>query len=259
MIVENTSTAVVEAVRSVVSAQRNSHFFQSRHNRNVLHRPEQLDHEVFWKQMVVCMCTSVQASGPNSRVSKLARENPFPLDLNVCESQVELRAYAEEILRGHGLRFGSKIAKQIETNLAWLRRGGWQTAHDQFMAVLRLPVESPSNIRITAERQASRMLMGRSGGLTGFGPKQSRNLWQCLGVTQYEIPLDSRICEWINALPSTYRVNPARLYDSVTYYEDTMSHIQAICAAAQVLPCEFDAAVFASADDEEWPENDVVF
>ena len=38
-----------------------------------------------------------------------------------------------------------------------------------------------------------------------------------------------------------------------------MTHIQLVCEAAGVLPGEFDAAVFASADDEEWPENDVVF
>jgi hypothetical protein len=38
-----------------------------------------------------------------------------------------------------------------------------------------------------------------------------------------------------------------------------MDHIQATCDSAAVLPCDFDAAVFASADDEEWPENDDVF
>ncbi len=43
------------------------------------------------------------------------------------------------------------------------------------------------------------------------------------------------------------------------YYEDAMTHIQLVCEAAEVLPCEFDAAVFASADEEEWPENDMVF
>jgi hypothetical protein len=88
---------------------------------------------------------------------------------------------------------------------------------------------------------------------------KARNLWQCVGVTQYEIPLDSRICSWINQVPSAFRLEPARLYSSVPYYEETMSQVQAICDAAGVLPCEFDAAVFANADTEEWPEDDDVF
>jgi len=137
--------------------------------------------------------------------------------------------------------------------------GGWHTAQAQFSAVIHLPVGSPPSVCIAAERTASRTIMGSNGGLAGLGPKQARNFWQCLGVTQFEIPLDSRICAWINALPSSFRVSPNRLYNSLPYYEATMAHIQAICEKAEVLPCEFDAAVFASADSDEWPEEDEVF
>jgi hypothetical protein len=34
--------------------------------------------------------------------------------------------------------------------------------------------------------------------LRGIGPKQSRNLLQELGLTRYEIPLDSRVAGWLN-------------------------------------------------------------
>src|SRR3712207_8726784 len=34
--------------------------------------------------------------------------------------------------------------------------------------------------------------------LKGFGPKQSRNLLQGLGLTRYEIPIDIRITRWFN-------------------------------------------------------------
>lgn len=251
--------ANVEAARRIVALKRDTPFFQRRYRRNVLNRPQQFSKEEFWKQMIVCMCTSVQPSGPNSRLSKFVREKPFPLSLEVCEAETDLRGSAETILRGRGLRFGPKIAAQIEANLAWLRSGGWRTANDHFMALAQLPVSSPIDHRIAAERRAAGSLMGRSGGLAGFGPKQVRNLWQCLGVTLYEIPVDSRICGWLNALPAPFQIKPERLYVSVPYYEATMSDIQALCAAACVLPCEFDAAVFASADADEWPEDDDVF
>jgi len=255
----NLVPAHVEATRQVVTAQRGTPFFQRRYRRNIQNPPQHFSEGEFWKQMVVCMCTSVQPSGPNSRLSQFVREKPFPLSLPECESRADWGTYAESILRGRGLRFGPKIAKQLQANLAWLRGGGWHTAKHHFTLLAQLPANCPAIRRITAEREAARAIMGRSGGLAGFGPKQTRNLWQCLGVTQYEIPLDSRICAWLEALTPPFKVETKRLYSSVPYYEATMSDIQAVCEAAGVFPCEFDAAVFTNADREQWPEDDEVF
>lgn len=45
--------------------------------------------------------------------------------------------------------------------------------------------------------------------------KQARNLWQCMGVTQYEIPLDSRIADWVRSLPSSFEMDPQRRYAGI--------------------------------------------
>lgn len=250
----------VHAVRIIVEAKRQDPFFKRRHERNVKNPPLHFSREEFWRQMIVCICTSVQKSGPKSRVSQFVREEPFPLRLAVCLEDENLRQLAEDVLRSRGLRFGPKLAVQIEANMGWLNDGGWATVEEQF-GKLGPGAEkwtSPQQ-RIAAERQAARMVMGRNGGLAGVGPKQARNLWQCLGVTQYEIPLDSRVSNWLKALPGSFGIEASRLYTSVPYYEAKMSEIQALCSAAGVLPCEFDAAVFANADEEEWPEDDTVF
>jgi hypothetical protein len=250
----------VDAVRRIVDAKRQEPFFKRRYARNVQNPPSQFSRDEFWGQMVVCMCTSVQRSGPNSRVSHLVREDPFPLRLAVCAGHGDLRQFAESVLRSRGLRFGRKLADQIVRNMLWLSDGGWATVEEQFgkLASGGLNLGSPQQ-RIAAERQAARMVMGRSGGLAGFGPKQARNLWQCLGVTQYEIPLDSRVFNWLTALPGSFDIDVSKLYASVPYYETKMSEIQELCAVAGVLPCEFDAAVFIDSDDDEWPEVDIVY
>jgi hypothetical protein len=250
----------IDAVRKIVEAKRQDPFFKRRHERNVKNPPHHFSRDQFWNQMIVCICTSVQKSGPKSRVSKFVREEPFPLRLVVCVEHNNLRQFAERILRSRGLRFGPKLAMQIEANMNWLEDGGWTTVEEQFgnLAALFRSAASPQQ-RIAAERRAARTVMGRNGGLIGVGPKQARNLWQCLGVTQYEIPLDSRVSNWLNALPSSFGIETSKLYTSIPYYEAKMTHIQVICALAGVLPCEFDAAVFASADVEEWPEDDNVF
>jgi hypothetical protein len=113
------------------------------------------------------------------------------------------------VLSSHGLRFGQKLAAQIKANMDWLEGGGWAIVKDQFDGVASLAKNNAgSQQRIAAERQAARMVMGRNGGLAGIGPKQARNLWQGLGVTQYEIPLDSRISKWLNDLPFSIGVEP---------------------------------------------------
>jgi hypothetical protein len=76
----------------------------------------------------------------------------------------------------------------------------------------------------------------------GLGPKQSRNLWQWLGLTRYEIPLDSRVTNWVNDNLAS-KIDAKRL-GQLRYYELALDSIQAICEKAEVLPCELDAAAF---------------
>ena len=218
------SAANIKAAREIVEQKRDTPFFQRRYRRNVLNRPQEFHREAFWKQMVVCMCTSVQPSGPNSRLSRFVRENPFPLSLDRSERMADLTAEAGAILSSRGLRFGPKIAEQIIANLAVLQTGMWETVAEQFTRLARFPVGSLPEGRIAEERRAARSVMGRRGGLAGFGPKQARNLWQCLGVTLYEIPLDSRICGWLNGLPSPFQIEPSRLYVFRHRFSGQFSH-----------------------------------
>ncbi len=39
------------------------------------------------------------------------------------------------------------------------------------------------------------------------------------------------------------------------YYAFVSEGIQALCSAAKVLPCILDAAIFASYDKDEWPDD----
>lgn len=84
-----------------------------------------------------------------------------------------------------------------------------------------------------------------SANFAGFGPKQSRNMLQWLGLTQHEIPLDSRVLKWLNKSGFPIRLSAQGLADEA-YYCFVLDGIQELCGHAKVLPCIFDAAVFAS-------------
>ena len=81
----------------------------------------------------------------------------------------------------------------------------------------------------------------------GFGPKQARNLWQWLGLTRYEIPIDSRVAKWVNGGNLSFKIDSKKL-GAGRYYELLADQIRVICVAAEVLPCVLDACIFAAAD-----------
>lgn len=57
----------------------------------------------------------------------------------------------------------------------------------------------------------------------GFGPKQSRNLLQSLGLTRYEIPIDSRLTDWLNEFGFPVRLTATALGDATTTVSSRMA------------------------------------
>ena len=91
--------------------------------------------------------------------------------------------------------------------------------------------------------------------LDGIGPKQSRNLLQWIGVSKYEIPVDSRITKWLNQNLLKYHLTANLLADH-TYYDLVSDGIQLLCKRTHLYPCLLDAAIFTSFDGG-WSESDI--
>lgn len=94
--------------------------------------------------------------------------------------------------------------------------------------------------------------------LDGIGPKQARNFLQALGLTRYEIPIDSRITNWFNKFGFPVSLSSSPLSD-VGYYHFVLDGIQELCKHAKVYPCLLDAAIFSSFDNGGWKEKNAVF
>lgn len=95
--------------------------------------------------------------------------------------------------------------------------------------------------------------------MKGFGPKQSRNLLQILGLTIYEIPIDSRIAKWLNTkLEFPLTVSAITLQD-LNFYNFVSDAIQNLCEKSNVKPCLFDASVFIEGDKGEWTLENSIF
>jgi hypothetical protein len=202
-----------------------------------------------WFVLLNCLLTTQQRSGPNAPITKFFRRKPFPLRHARCSATTDLPALVRDELRdAGGIRRYNMIGQQAADNAEWLEAGGWTQVTTR-LGALEKAAPTPSLARETAAYLAEH--------LAGIGPKQSRNLLQLLGLSRFEIPIDSRVTKWLNEFGFPLRLSATALAD-IGYYHLVSDGFQALCAAADIYPCVLDAAIFASSD-AEWTEGDLLW
>lgn len=239
----------VARVRTLIDSQQDNAFVQQRIQRNCLQTRSTVSRDVFWYRMVCCLLTTQQRSGPDSAVTRFIRAKPFPLSLEVCASHEDVGGFALDILSSFGgIRRHGKISVEIQTNLERLERGLWRCT----MGILD---DLRSDGTVGMEPKAAHFIAER---FKGFGPKQSRNLLQALGLTRFEIPIDTRITKWLNDFGFPVKLSAQALSDR-NYYMFVSDGIQRLCAQSGVYPCVLDAAIFTSFDKQAWEPGEVVW
>lgn len=239
----------VSRVTKLIERQSGNALVRARRERNLAKSKPPVTRDRFWRAMVSMRLTTRQKSGPDSFVARFIRKNPFPLAYKaVGGSQHPETFIARALKAAGGIRFADKIASELSQNFSRLETSEWAPILEQCNRLTRL-VSREVEIEV-ADHVRKHFL--------GFGPKQSRNLLQSLGLTRYEIPIDSRLTDWLNEFGFPVRLSATALADD-NYYRFISDGIQVLCERSGVLPCIFDAAVFASRDSVDWTDENVIF
>jgi hypothetical protein len=212
---------------------------------NVEGRPPEFSRSSFWLHMVGCLLTTQQRSGPDSPVSRFNSTHPFPLNYTKCKQHREdLETFVQDTLAAFGgIRRSNKIAAEVHHNFNWLERGGgWHEVEEQVEKLRRRRTH-----RLKLEITTANFF---DDNLKGFEPKQSRNLLQELGLTMYEVPIDSRIARWLISEFGFPAPLSADALSDRNYYRFVSEGIQKLCNACDIYPCLLDAAIFSSYDEE---------
>jgi hypothetical protein len=218
-------------------------------NRNVLRQNILLDRDSLIRNILMCLVTSQQKSGPNTPVGIFLNRNPFPVNYTLISKDKNIEALVKKILIQNGLtRYINKIPVFFAENFRILENSGWKifsTAETELM----------NNGTKEMERNIADQIHEM---LKGFGPKQSRNLLQALGLTKYEVPIDSRITSWLNEFGFPIQLSATGLQDKA-YYHFVSDGFQALCKQVDVYPCVLDAAIFSSFDNGQWTKENSVY
>lgn len=225
-------------------------FVRTRDSRNIQKNGLDFSKEFIWKALVSCLLTTQQKSGPASKVAQFLRAKPFPLDLQFClDNLAQLDTVAQIILANFGgLRRTTIIAEHLKNNLQAIVDSDW------------FILKEITNYEITIDDNGWEKSLADTirRHVKGFGPKQSRNFLQILGVTKYEIPIDSRVTDWLNQNNFPIHLTAGGLSDPY-YYQFISDGIQYLCKKAKIYPCLLDAAIFSSQDTGKWTHENSVF
>lgn len=238
----------ISKVKRFYEMHKDNPFVLNRIKRNVNGNILEVTKDMFWKELITCLLTTQQRSGPKSPVTKFVCTKPFPLDYSLCKTQPDLKRFIEKTITDFGgIRRGKTISEDAFLNYTWLNNGGWQQIFEMIEGLKR---------KSTKESELKAVDIIRDN-LKGFGPKQSRNLLQGLGLTRYEVPIDSRITKWLNDFGFPIPLSSATLADK-NYFNFVSEGFQQISKACDIFPCVLDAVIFSSFDKEKWFDENMV-
>ena len=242
----------IKKIQDTILQYQDRFFVQTRIKRNVTGELPPPSQEEVWLTMSMCLLTSQQRSNPQSSISKFLLEKPFRLSLDRLQTADDVESFVQsEIKSFGGIRFGPRISGQMKENLHILKSGGWDRIGKFLLQLWEQRKQAPQPDHFRLEREAAQFISHTFG---GFGPKQSRNFWQALGLFRYEFVLDSRVNKWLKQADFPIPLTPNSLGDE-EFYCFLSDILRDLCIQAAVLPCVLDAAIFSSFDMQDWPED----
>ena len=161
------------------------------------------------------------------------------LDLKrLCESNSVNRLFQRELLKA-GLRRNKIISNNLTHIFNNLENGEWKILIKKLTALKN--ETSPEKERAFIDYMTSEKKY------PGLGQKQSRNFIQWLGLSKFEIPIDSRTLKKLKEFGCDFVPSGSSLTDKTIYLFVQNCLIQ-IAEKLDIYPCELDACIFSSFD-----------
>ena len=230
--------ATIQRWREFVSSNIKNDEVLDRKKRNVDRKDIDLSKASLWRVLVGCQVTTQQKSGPNTPVRRFLDSTSPALSYQACCRNLLLLDMLERELTSAGLRRAITIAGNLAHIIGELKDGEWKILIEQLSTL-------KSNTTIGKEQKVAAYLQSRK--YPGIGPKQSRNFIQWVGLSRYEIPLDSRVLKKLKEMGCTFVPRSTALSDE-TVYRFVQCGLQQIADELDIYPCMLDACIFSSFD-----------
>ncbi|MFN8210166.1 MAG: hypothetical protein U0T33_04280 [Bacteroidales bacterium] len=202
-------------------------------DRNVKHIDIDIDRDSMLRTMLNCLLPRESGSLSISRLDQSFSKKPFLLTYKYLSGLSHREEAFREIFLESGItKYADRIPKYFASNFDYLERTGWD-----------LETEIKNALGKALSKNEERKLadlVDRS--FKGFGSKEARCFLFNLGVTKYEIPIDSKIINWLEKSGFPLKFTNAALQD-ILFYHFISDGIQKLCEVSEVYPCVLYTAV----------------
>lgn len=233
------SKAVLSSYKKLIEENIDKKFTRERYKHNVLREGMQISEGSFWRAIVKGILTTQTTN------NKTFRDNIKELKIDNYSYMKKVEDKAEYVKKLSGIRFTNKKPKAISRSMDILNEK-WneikkhlETIKDE--TTLEKERKVADYIRITFQGNQIKF-------------KQSRNIIQMMGLSQYVVPLDSRVMGILQEHGGIKMPGQKHPLNSNCGYCDIEDQVNELCAALGVKPCIFDACAFAS-KEQDFLEN----
>jgi hypothetical protein len=197
----------------------------------------------------MCLLTTQQDISPESNIGVFFRKKPDLLTHQFLLKTTNIEYLLRELLKINGLtRYINKIPNYFSYNFSYLVETKWD-----------LEIKLNKCINYESTKHIERELADNIDQVfKGFGSTQARNFLKALGLAKYEIPIDSRIMNWMKDFGFPILFSTTALQDKA-FYHFVSDGIQLLCEKANIYPCVLDAAIFSSYNAKSWAKDNMEF
>ena len=222
----------LKKVTDFVEQQSNPHV-ANRIARNIEHQGLLLNRNSILNALLFSLLYQYQRHGSYSKIVSFFQIDPFPLQYKKISNIPDIRAYIFDLLKQHGIiQDINKTPDYFSNNFDLLESTNWD-----LLNILEKMLQEENSQQTEREIADNIDTMFK-----GFGAIEARVFMQALGLTKFEIPIDTVISDWFNNFGIPVKLSAIALQDR-NYYHFISDGIQLLCKKAFVYPCVLEAAI----------------
>lgn len=203
--------------------------------RNVQKQKISIGKDTVIKKMLASLLASKHDFTRDSDVGQFLKVKPFLLTYDFLSKATMVEFVMASVLKENGLeRYAQRVPAFFAHNFSYLEGTDW-------ILLDKLHICLKKEMSRLDERELADSI---DKVFKGFGSKEARYFLQSLGLTKYEIPIDSALIGWLENFGFPVKITPTALQDK-EFYHFISDGIQLLCHYAGIYPCILNAAVLS--------------
>jgi thermostable 8-oxoguanine DNA glycosylase len=222
----------INKVRDYVSKNKNPKV-ERVIDRNINHIDRTIDKDSLLRTMLICLLSSDTDYYPESKVEQILKKKPYLLNYQYLFKVQNIEILFQEVFQTFGImKYVKKVPGFFTTNFDYLEETDWDLESEIRKAI-------DHELTKADERKLADMV---DKSFKGFGSKEARCFLLELGVTRYEIPIDSKLIKWLENFGFPIKFSKTALQD-ILFYHFVSDGIQKLCEISEINPCVLYSSV----------------